>query len=551
MDEKSTPFLRFSEQKPTLFFYFNLHFLENMIYCKKECLLGGLAMFTNVKSMGLIGLKSYIIDIEMDISTGLPRFDIVGLPDASVSESRDRVRSAIKNSEFRYTDRRITVNLAPADIKKVGPVYDLPIAVAMLMATRQIDCEADDMAFIGELSLDGHIRKVNGALPMVICAKENGIKEVFVPLENAAEASVVKGITVYAANELKEVTAHLTGSKPLKPCKSEDYADSIDDTPYLDFSDVKGQFLVKRALEIAAAGGHNTLMIGPPGSGKSMLAKRIPSILPDMTFEESLETTNIYSIAGALPTGTSLITKRPFRSPHHTVSTAGLSGGGHIPHPGEFSLAHNGVLFLDELPEFPRPAMEAMRQPIEDGTITISRVSGSLTYPCEIMLVCAMNPCPCGYFGHPTKKCTCPQGAPAKYLSKVSGPLLDRLDIHVEVPQVEFKKLSDDEKGESSAEIRKRVNAARLIQQKRFEGTGVKCNAKMTPAMTREFCVLDEDEKKFLEESFEKLGLSARAYDKILRISRTIADLDASEKIEMYHLQEAVQYRSLDRKFWR
>lgn len=508
-------------------------------------------MFTNVKSMGLIGLKSYIIDIEMDISAGLPRFDIVGLPDASVSESRDRVRSAIRNSEYRYTDRRITVNLAPADIKKVGPVYDLPIAVAMLIATKQIDCEADGMAFIGELSLDGHIRKVNGALPMVICAQENGIKEVFVPLENAAEASVVKGITVYAANELRDVIDHLTGRKALKACKSEDYADSIDTTPYLDFSDVKGQFLVKRALEIAAAGGHNTLMIGPPGSGKSMLAKRIPSILPDMTFEESLETTNIYSIAGALPTGTSLITRRPFRSPHHTVSTAGLSGGGHIPHPGEFSLAHNGVLFLDELPEFPRPAMEAMRQPIEDGTITISRVSGSLTYPCEIMLVCAMNPCPCGYFGHPTKKCTCPPGAPAKYLSKVSGPLLDRLDIHVEVPQVEFKKLSDDEKGESSAEIRKRVNAARLIQQKRFEGTAIKCNAKMTPAMTREFCVLDEQEKKFLEESFERLGLSARAYDKILRISRTIADLDGSEKIEMFHLQEAVQYRSLDRKFWR
>lgn len=507
-------------------------------------------MFTKIKSMGLIGLKSYIIDIEMDISAGLPRFDIVGLPDASVSESRDRVRSAIRNSNFRYTDRRITVNLAPADVKKVGPVYDLPIAVAMLLATRQVDCDVDGKAFIGELSLDGHIRKVNGALPMVICAKENGMKEVFVPLENAAEASVVQGITVYAASELKQVIAHLSGDSLLKPCRSEDYADCIDNTPYLDFSDVKGQYFVKRALEIAAAGGHNTLMIGPPGSGKSMLAKRIPSILPDMTFEESLETTKIYSIAGALESGTSLITKRPFRSPHHTVSTAGLSGGGHIPHPGEFSLAHNGVLFLDELPEFPRPAMEAMRQPIEDGTITISRVSGSLTYPCEIMLVCAMNPCPCGYFNHPTKKCTCPPGAPAKYLSKVSGPLLDRLDIHIEVPQVEFQKLASDEMTESSADIRKRVNAARLIQQKRFAGTGIKCNAKMTPAMTRKYCKLDDKGKEFLELSFEKLGLSARAYDKILRVARTIADLESEENITLDHLREAVHYRSLDRKFW-
>lgn len=508
-------------------------------------------MFAKVNSIGLFGMNTYEVGVECSFAKGMSRFDMVGLPDTAVSESRNRVYFALRNNGFDFPEGRMTINLTPADVRKEGSVYDLPILVSILLATNQLKVETDEFAFIGELSLSGEVRKISGALPMVIKARELGYKAIFLPFDNAGESSVVKDIDIFPVKDLLELYAHLIGKKQIEkvdPNNFNEYVETAENM--LDFADVKGQYQVKRALEIAAAGGHNALMIGPPGSGKSMLAKRIPSILPDMTFQESLEVTKLYSIAGVLPENISLIKTRPFRSPHHTISSAAISGGGRVPKPGELSLSHHGVLFLDELPEFPRASMEAMRQPIEDGVITVSRVSGSLTYPCEVMLVCAMNPCPCGYFGHPTKQCTCQKGAAQKYLAKVSGPLLDRLDIHIEVPQVDFKKLSADEKGESSAEIKKRVNKARAIQTKRFEGTNITCNAKMSPSMTRQVCKLDETSKKMLERCFETMGLSARAYDKILRIARTIADLDGSENIELVHVTEAVQYRSLDRKFW-
>ncbi len=506
-------------------------------------------MYASVKSFGLLGLETYVVEAEVDLGGDKFNFDVGGLPDAAVKESRERVEAAIKNSGLAFPYRRITVNLAPADKKKEGSVYDLPITVALLKACLIVKAHTDDSAFLGELSLAGEVKGVRGVLPMLLAAQDAGIKRVYIPYENRAEARVIDGVDVYPVKNIKELLAHLSGEAPIAPVPfGVDPAAQTGD-PLLDFADVMGQPAAKRALEIAAAGGHNCLMIGPPGSGKSMLAKRLPGILPDMSFEESLETTKVYSVAGKLPAGCSLITRRPFRSPHHSVSSAGLAGGGATPRPGEISLAHNGVLFMDELPEFSRGAMEILRQPLEDGRINISRAAGTVSYPCSVMLVAAMNPCPCGYLGHPTVRCTCSDVLRTKYLAKVSGPILDRIDIHVEVGAVNYEQLTEKTKGESSAEIRARVNAAREIQNRRFRGTGVTCNAKMTPAMTRKYCVLSPAAEQMLRSVFDKMGLSARAYDKILRLSRTIADLDGSDEIAVGHLAEAVQYRDLDRKY--
>lgn len=507
-------------------------------------------MFARINSVGLFGLNAFEVWVEIEASKGLPNMEIVGLGDVVVRESRERIKSAFRSCELPFPSKKLLVNLAPADVKKSGSVHDLAIAVALLCVSGQVQQEEiNNSAFIGEVSLNGEIRGINGVLPMTIMAQKTGIKQIFVPFENGREASVVEGIKVFPVKNLTQLLEHFQGTEKIQPAKK--YV--VSQTDYfgdLDFADVKGQETAKKALEIAACGGHNVLMIGSPGSGKSMLAKRMPSILPPMTFEESIETSNIHSISGKIDKNNPLITKRPFRSPHHTISTAGLSGGGTIPKPGEISLAHNGLLFLDELAEFNRPTLEILRQPLEDRKVTISRVSGTITYPSSIMLIAAMNPCPCGYYGHPTKKCICGKKQVSSYLAKVSGPLLDRFDLHIEVAPVEFDEISSNRKEEPSEKIRERVIKAREIQTQRFKGTNIVCNARITSDIIRDVCPLTDPAVEMIKGVFERLGLSARAYDRILKVARTVADMDGSEIIDRKHIAQAVQYRSLDRKYW-
>jgi len=501
-------------------------------------------MVVTVRSLGLTGLSGYEVSAECFLSGGLPAFDIVGLPDAAVREARERVRAAVKNCGAKFPVSRITVNLAPAGQKKEGTVYDLPIFVGLLTAAGELDGLPPDAAFLGELSLTGALRGVNGVLPMALAARAAGIRQLFVPEENAAEATLAGGLTVYGVPDVSALLGHLRGSEPLSPAPS--WEPPLSDEALPDFRDVMGQENVKRALEIAAAGGHNILLIGFPGAGKSMLAKRLPSILPEMARGESLETSAIWSVAGLLDRKRPLLTNRPFRSPHHTASAAALTGGGPAMRPGEISLAHNGVLFLDELPEFHRDVLEAMRQPLEDGIVTVARAGGTMRMPARFQLVCAMNPCKCGWRGHPSGRCTCSDKDVEKYVRKISGPLLDRIDLHVNVPSVEYEAMRRQETPESSADIKRRVDGARAVQARRFRGTDIACNAQMTPTMIGDFCRLDSRGEALMKMAFEKMGLTGRSHDRILRVARTIADLEAAEDIGPEHLAEAIQYRNTD-----
>jgi magnesium chelatase family protein len=506
-------------------------------------------MFKKINSCGLVGMNAFHVDCEMEISKGIPDFTIIGLGDAAVRESRDRVRAALRTSGFRFPDAHVMINLAPADVKKSGSVCDLAMITAVLCSTGDITADLSDSVFIGETSLGGDIKSVSGALPMVILSKAQGFKNMYVPAENAFEASVVDGMNIYGISNIRQLVDHLSGEKRLAPqSKYRIPADTMNSD--LDYADVKGHIIAKTALEIAAAGGHNLLMIGPPGSGKSMLAKRLPTILPPLTFDESIDITGIYSVAGLIDKRKPLITTRPFRAPHHNSSLPALTGGGSIPSPGEISLSHHGVLFLDELPEFERGALEALRQPLEDHVITVSRAAGKFTYPCTFMLIAAMNPCPCGFLGSKKKECSCTLAKRKSYLGKVSGPLLDRFDIQIEVSEVNFEHISSSKKAESSAAIRERVLAAREIQRERYKNTNITCNAQIPDSILKDVCVMTDEASERLQQSFDILGMSARGYSRILKIARTIADVGGEEVITKSNMNRAVSFRTLDRKYW-
>ncbi|MBR1566681.1 MAG: YifB family Mg chelatase-like AAA ATPase [Oscillospiraceae bacterium] len=500
-------------------------------------------MFSSINSLGVSGIGGYLVSVEVYITNGLPHFEVVGLPDAAVKEARERVHAAVKNSGFRFPVSRLTVNLAPADKKKTGTVYDLPILVGILAASGDIARPDADTAFIGELGLSGELRPVQGTLPMALAAERAGIKKLFVPAENAAEAAFAEGLTVYGVDTVPRLVRHLRGEKEIAPAPAPSL--TPDTKELLDFADVKGQENVKRAFEIAAAGGHNILIVGPPGAGKSMLAKRLPGILPDMSREEIIEATEIWSVAGLTGKDHPLVTSRPFRAPHHMVSAAGLAGGGTVPKPGEISLAHDGVLFLDELPEFRSDALEVLRQPLEDGVVTVSRVAGSVSFPSRFMLVCAMNPCKCGWYGHPSGRCKCSEAEVHRYHSRISGPLLDRIDLIVEVPALDYEELKRRSPAESSAAIRERVNTARERQRQRFSDRAM-CNARMQGKELRTFCAPDEEGDALMRAAFDTMQLSARSYDRILRVARTIADLEGADVIRADHIAEAIQYRTYE-----